>query len=611
MSRLEELITEYCPNGVEYKKVRDVYTRLKGTPITARKMKEIENVKGNIKIFAGGKTVIDAMEQDIPKANITRVPAVLVQSRGVIDVVYYDKPFTFKNEMWAYTHEEKITVKYLFHVLKNSIQQFREAASGMGSLPQISLKVTEEFMLPVPPLEVQREIVRVLDSFTLLTAELTAELTARKKQYDFYRDKLLTFEKDIPVLPLKEVVKKGCAGATPAKGSAEYYKDGTIPWIRTQDVRFNEITEVDSFITEKAVEETAAKWIPENCVIVAISGATAGRCAINKIKATTNQHCLNMQIDGEKALYKYVYYCICSKQDGLISKKRGARGDLNSSLILGIKIPVPNLELQKRIVHVLDNFESICADLHIGLPAEIEARQKQYEYYRDLLLTFAETSSTLVIDRQTDRQTELSAIKLLQYVFGYATVSLDYLVNFRNGKGHEKNIVADGKYIVVNSKFISTDGQVKKYANEQICPLYENDILMVMSDLPNGRALAKCYLVDEDDKYTLNQRIGAFTVSRPDLVTIKYLYYMLNRNPQLLKYDNGADQTNLRKADILNITIAIPAVKEQEKITEILDRFDTLCNDLTTGLPAEIEARQKQYEYYRDKLLSFEEKGEH
>ena len=77
-------------------------------------------------------------------------------------------------------------------------------------------------------------------------------------------------------------------------------------------------------------------------------------------------------------------------------------------------------------------------------------------------------------------------------MFGYATVSLDYLVNFRNGKGHEKNIVADGKYIVVNSKFISTDGQVKKYANEQICPLYENDILMVMSDLPNGRALAKC-----------------------------------------------------------------------------------------------------------------------
>ena len=195
----------------------------------------------------------------------------------------------------------------------------------------------------------------------------------------------------------------------------------------------------------------------------------------------------------------------------------------------------------------------------------------------------------------------------MQYVFGYVTVTLDYIVNFRNGKGHEKSIVVDGKYIVVNSKFISTDGQVKKYSNEQISPLYTNDIMMVMSDLPNGRALAKCYLVDEDNKYTLNQRIGALTVSRTDLITTKYLYYILNRNPQLLKYDNGADQTNLRKADILNISIDIPPFKEQKRITDILDKFDTLCNDLSVGLPAEIEARQKQYEYYRNKLLSFRE----
>ena len=95
-------------------------------------------------------------------------------------------------------------------------------------------------------------------------------------------------------------------------------------------------------------------------------------------------------------------------------------------------------------------------------------------------------------------------------------------------------------------------------------------------------------------------------MSRPDLVTTKYLYYLLNRNPQLLRYDNGADQTNLRKADILNISITIPSVKKQMKITDILDRFDTLCNDLSAGLLAEIEARQKQYEFYRDKLLSFE-----
>lgn len=198
-------------------------------------------------------------------------------------------------------------------------------------------------------------------------------------------------------------------------------------------------------------------------------------------------------------------------------------------------------------------------------------------------------------------------IKLFQYVFGYAVVQLDYISDFRNGKGHEKNIVNDGKYIVVNSKFISTDGQIKKFSDEQICPLYKNDILMVMSDLPNGRALAKCYLVDMDNRYTLNQRIGAFTVNRYDLITTKYLYYVLDRNSQLLRYDNGADQTNLRKNDILNILIAIPPIEKQKIITDILDRFHTLCNDLSAGLPAEIEARQKQYEYYRDKLLSFKE----
>ena len=207
---------------------------------------------------------------------------------------------------------------------------------------------------------------------------------------------------DVPVLELRSVVKKSCSGSTPTKGNSEYYTNGTIPWIRTQDVRFNEITEVDSYITEKAVTETAVKWIPENCVIVAISGATAGRCAINKIKATTNQQCLNLEIDETKALYKYIYYCVYSKYDELISRKQGARGDLNSALVLSLKIPIPSLDVQKRLVYVLDNFDAICSDLNIGLPAEIEARQKQYEFYRDALLTYAATGE--IIAKQASKQ---------------------------------------------------------------------------------------------------------------------------------------------------------------------------------------------------------------
>ncbi len=381
MSRLDELIAELCPNDVEFKPIKDVYTRLKGTPITAGKMKEIENPIGEIRVFAGGKTVINAREEDIPNANIIRVPAVLVQSRGVIDFVFYEEPFTFKNEMWAYTNKERVSVKYLLHVLKNNVEHFRKAASGMGSLPQISLSVTEDFVIPVPPIEVQREIVRVLDNFT--------ELTARKQQYEYYRNTMI-FDADYPLVELRTVVKRYCSGATPKKGNSDFYEGGTIPWIRTQDVRFNEITEVDSYITEAAVEQTAAKWIPENCVIVAISGASAGRSAINKIKATTNQHCLNMEIDPEKALYKYVYFCVCGRYDELLLRKQGARGDLNSSLILGITIPLPPIEKQKEIVDTIYSFDTLVNSISEGIPAEIEARQQQYEYYRDKLLSFKE-----------------------------------------------------------------------------------------------------------------------------------------------------------------------------------------------------------------------------
>lgn len=142
-------------------------------------------------------------------------------------------------------------------------------------------------------------------------------------------------------------------------------------------------------------------------------------------------------------------------------------------------------------------------------------------------------------------------LKMKNYNYDCAKFyTLNELVDFRNGKGHEKNVVQDGEYIVVNSKFISTDGEVKKFSDSQICPVYKNDILMVMSDLPNGRALAKCFLVEEDNKYTLNQRIGAFKVKREDIINTRYLFYCLNRNFQLLKFDNGVDQTNLRKDDI-------------------------------------------------------------
>ncbi|WP_158173702.1 restriction endonuclease subunit S [Vibrio alginolyticus] len=148
------------------------------------------------------------------------------------------------------------------------------------------------------------------------------------------------------------------------------------------------------------------------------------------------------------------------------------------------------------------------------------------------------------------------------------------LVHYENGKAHEKDIVENGSYIVVNSKFISSDGQVLKYTNNANLLASKNDILMVLSDVPNGRAIAKCLHVDEDNTYTVNQRICKL---RTKGVNSKYLYYLLNRNKYFLDFDDGVKQTNLKKDDVLNCPLPIPnSAEEQLKVADFLTSLDCL-----------------------------------
>ncbi len=402
MSRLEKLIKEYCPDGVEFRKIKDVYRRLKGTPITAGKMKEIENPDGDIRVFAGGKTVINAFEEDIPNANITRVPAVLVQSRGVIDAVYYDKPFTFKNEMWAYTTDEQVSVKYLYYVLKNNLEYFRTAASGMGSLPQISLPVTEEFKIPVPPLEVQREIVRILDNFTELTAELTAELEARKKQYEYYRDMLLQFDVNGGVarrVKLGEIgkvsmCKRILKEETSPEGEIPFYKIGTFG------------KEPDAFISRELFERYRSLYpYPKKGDVLISAAGTIGRTVVfdGEPAYFQDSNIVWVANDETQVLNSFLYHWYQTNPWRVSTGGTIAR--LYNDNIASAMVPVLPIATQKKIVDTLDNFEAICSDLNIGLPAEIKARQKQYEYYRDMLLTFAE-SGAIISSETGDRRPE-------------------------------------------------------------------------------------------------------------------------------------------------------------------------------------------------------------
>src|SRR5690606_6998929 len=190
MRYLEKLL-----NGVEveWKALGQVLVRTKGTSITAGQMKVLNKDGAPLKIFAGGKTVAFVDYNDIPEKDINREPSIIVKSRGIIEFEYYDKPFSHKNEMWSYhSKNENIDIKFVYHYLRINEPYFQNIGGRM-QMPQISTPHTDKFLIPIPPLSVQKEIVRILDSFTELTVELTAELTARKKQYDYYRDLLLTF----------------------------------------------------------------------------------------------------------------------------------------------------------------------------------------------------------------------------------------------------------------------------------------------------------------------------------------------------------------------------------------------------------------------------------
>lgn len=151
---------------------------------------------------------------------------------------------------------------------------------------------------------------------------------------------------------------------------------------------------------------------------------------------------------------------------------------------------------------------------------------------------------------------------------------LSEVADYRNGKAHEKVINSSGAYVVVNSKFISTEGSVCKYSNIRIEPLFINDIAIVLSDVPNGRALAKTYLIKEDGKYTLNQRIAAIT-PRGDA---SFLNLVLNRNSYFLKFDDGVGQTNLSKGEVENFSFLLPSLPEQRAIGSFFSNFDNLIS---------------------------------
>lgn len=384
MKNLETLIQELCPDGVEFVKLGDCCSFKRGTTITAKNA-----IPGDVPVLAGGQK--PAYYHNV--ANRTGETIVVAGSGAYAGFVSYWTIPVFLSDSFSVEPDDRLVVKFVYYFLKNIQQKIFATKKGSG-VPHVHGSSIEKFEIPLPPIEVQTEIVRILDKFTSLEAELEAELDCRKRQYEYYRDKLLSFDnvggQEVEWKKMNEVFDMR-NGYTPSKAKAEYWEGGTIPWFRMEDIRENGRILSDSIqhITMEGVKK--GNLFPANSFILATT-ATIGEHALLIADSLANQRFTNLTVCkslSDRLLIKFVFHYMfivdewCKKN---INVSGFASVDMNK--FKKLEFPIPSLEEQHRIVSILDRFESLTTSLQSGLPAEIAARRQQYEHYRDKLLTF-------------------------------------------------------------------------------------------------------------------------------------------------------------------------------------------------------------------------------
>ncbi|HFC3342466.1 TPA: restriction endonuclease subunit S [Neisseria gonorrhoeae] len=399
-SKAKKLIEMIQTAPVEWKPLGEVLVRTKGTKITAGQMKEMHKDNAPLKIFAGGKTFALVDFDDVPDKDIHREPSIIVKSRGIIEFEYYDKPFSHKNEMWSYHSVNKhIYIKYVYYFLKTQENYFRNIGSKM-QMPQIATPDTDNYKIPIPSLETQQKIVKILDKFTeleaTLEATLEAELALRKRQYRYYRDLLLDFNNQIGggiadgyQCRLKNVVWKTLGEV------AEYSKNR----ICSDKLNEHNYVGVDNLLQNREGKKLSG-YVPSEGKMTEyiVNDILIGniRPYLKKIwqadcTGGTNGDVLVIRVTDEKVNPKYLYQVLADDKFFAFNMKhaKGAKMPRGSkAAIMQYKIPIPPLPEQEKIVAILGKFDTLTHSVSEGLPHEIALRRKQYEYYREQLLAF-------------------------------------------------------------------------------------------------------------------------------------------------------------------------------------------------------------------------------
>ena len=388
MSTLKELLNKHCPNGVEYKQIKDIAKINRGIIISK---KYIEENKGDYPVYSSQTENNGELGRINNYAYDGEYLTWTTDGANAGSVFYRNEKFNITNVCGLIKiTESNVITKFVYYILR--IYAPKYVNRGMGNCKLMS-NVMESIKIPIPPIEVQKEIVRILDIFTKYQDLLNRELELRKKQYEYYRDKLLTFGDDIERKSIGELsnIVRG-ASPRPIKNFITDAPDG-INWIKIGDIDIGSkyVTSTKEKITLEGAKKS--RFVKKGDFILSNS-MSFGRPYILKIDGCIHDGWLSISNFEDKLLPDFLYYLLSSTQLQNEMKKKasfgGAVENLKSDTVREIKIPVPPLEEQERIVNILDKFDALCNDITKGLPAEIELRKKQYEYYRDKLLTFKE-----------------------------------------------------------------------------------------------------------------------------------------------------------------------------------------------------------------------------
>ena len=417
MSKLDEMIRELCPDGVEYVKLGtlcSLITKQTGFDYTnhikARLLMEpAENAVPYIQTkFFAGKNFNYQTDYYVPMDIVEQFPKITLDEKcilfsivgasiGNVGLFPGERKCFLGGAICVAKVLPQYDVDYVYYCVEshNVQHQIRRKTKGAGQAT-ITVEDIREFEIPLPPIEIQSEIVHTLDNYTenvvKLQNQLTAELTARQRQYTFYRNKLLTFsgnEKakivkislgDIgPICMCKRILKS----QTNTVEGVPFYKIGTFG------------KKADAYISKETFDEYQSKYnFPKKGDVLISAAGTIGRTVVYDGEPAYFQDSNIVWIDNDESIVLNSYLRYCYELKPWKVSSGGTIQRLYNDNIAKAVIAVPPIEEQKRIVSILDRFDAISNDLTSGLPAEIEARQKQYEYYRDKLLTFKEVAAT-------------------------------------------------------------------------------------------------------------------------------------------------------------------------------------------------------------------------